>query len=256
MICIEAYSFDVRAMLAPPDIMAAKRALCIQPHPDDNEIGMGGTVAALSAAGCQVHYLTVTTGDLGNLNRSATREETASIRRIEAEAAGRHLGAQSFTFLGHGDSTLENVVDLSLEIALVIRKVKPEVIFCPDPYLNYEGHYDHVVTGRAAANAFHLSGVSHFPVGDGLSPWAASAIGFYFTARPNTVIDISGYFERKFEAIAMHFSQMDLRTLAMYRTYFQMKGAELAQGRGFALGEGLKMLSPLHMHCFVDAERM
>lgn len=253
---MEPFSFDMEAMLAPPKVMDAKRALCIQPHPDDCEIGMGGTIAALSEAGCQVHYLTVTTGDLGDRDRRATREETALKRRQEAEAAGRHLGVQSFHFLSHGDSTLNDVVGLSVEIAQVIRKVAPEVIFCPDPYLNYEGHYDHVVTGRAAANAFHLSGIRHFPVEDGQAPWSAPAIGFYFTARPNTVIDISAYFERKFEAIALHASQMDGQTLAMYRVYFQMKGAELAKGRGFTLGEGLKVLSPLHMHCFVDAEKM
>ena len=42
---------DVSAFFAPPDIMTAKRALCIQPHADDNEIGMGGTIAALAAKG-------------------------------------------------------------------------------------------------------------------------------------------------------------------------------------------------------------
>lgn len=249
-------SFDVNSLLAPPRIMDAKRVLCIQPHPDDNEVGMGGTIAALAEAGCDVHYLTVTTGDLGNRDRSATKEQTAAQRRLETEAAGKHLGAKAFHYFAHGDSTLGDVSGLSVEIAQVIRKVQPEVIFCPDPYLHYEGHYDHVVTGLAAANAFHLSGVAHFPAEDGMSSWSARAIGFYFTARPNTVIDIGAYFERKFEAIALHDSQMDEQTLAMYRVYFQMKGSELAKGRGFELGEGIKVLSPLHMHCFVDAENM
>ncbi len=253
---MDSLSFDVKALLAPPKIMDAKRVLCIQPHPDDNEIGMGGIIAALADSGCEVHYLTVTTGDLGNKDRTATKEQTAAIRRRETEAAGNHLGAKSFHYLSHGDSTLSDVAGLSVEIAQVIRKARPEVIFCPDPYLNYEGHYDHVVTGLAAANAFHLSGVAHFPVEDGLESWSARAIGFYFTARPNTVIDTGAYFERKFEAIALHESQMDEQTLAMYRVYFQMKGAELARGRDFQLGEGLKVLSPLHMHCFVDAENV
>ena len=38
-------AFDVAALLAPPDILKSKCALCIQPHPDDNEIGMGGVGA-------------------------------------------------------------------------------------------------------------------------------------------------------------------------------------------------------------------
>ena len=54
----------------------------------------------------------------------------------------------------------------------------------------------------------------------------------------------------------MHESQMDAQTLTMYRLYFTMKGKELAKDREFALGEGLKVLSPLHVHCFVDADRI
>ena len=42
---------DVSAFFAPPEILGAKRALCIQPHADDNEIGIGGTIAALASRG-------------------------------------------------------------------------------------------------------------------------------------------------------------------------------------------------------------
>lgn len=253
---MEIPAFDIQMLLSPPDILHCKRVLCIQPHPDDNEIGMGGTIAVLAASGCQVHYLTVTNGDQGNKDPSVSPEETARIRCAEAIASGRHLGAAEFHFLDHGDATLSDILSLSAEIARVIRIVKPEAIFAPDPWLSYECHLDHVITGRAAANAFLMSGRSTIPGGDGTQPHAAGAIGYYFTAQPNTVIDITDTFEKKFEAIALHESQMDAQTLAMYRFYFEGKGRELAQGRGFTLGEGLKVLSPLHCHCFVDANRI
>lgn len=253
---MNAPGFDIKALLAPPDILHCRRVLCIQPHPDDNEIGMGGTIAVLARAGCEIHYLTVTNGDQGNKDPSATPQQTAQVRRAEAVAAGRHLGAAQFHFLEHGDATLSDVLGLSAEIARVIRQVRPDAIFAPDPWLAYESHLDHVTTGRAAANAFLMSGRAAIPGGEGTQPHAASAIGYYFTAQPNTVIDITDTFEQKFEAIALHDSQMDAQTLAMYRVYFDMKGRELAQGRGFALGEGLKVLSPLHVHCFVDACRI
>jgi LmbE family N-acetylglucosaminyl deacetylase len=248
--------YDISALLSPPAIMDCKIALCIQPHPDDNEIGMGGIIAALAEKGCEIHYLTITNGDQGNLDMRASREDTAAVRRKEAIEAGKLLGAKEFHFFDHGDSTLSDVHCLSMEIAGLIREVCPEVVFCPDPWLSYEGHYDHVVTGLATANAFHLSGLKHFPGKHGNGSWRANAIGFYFTSRPNTVIDISSLFDKKMEAIALHRSQIDSETLAMYRFYFQMKGSQLAQEKGFALGEGLKALSQLHMHCFVDAEKI
>ena len=223
-------AFDVAALLAPQDILKSKCALCIQPHPDDNEIGMGGTVAVLAQAGCTVHYLTVTNGDQGNKNRTASPQETARVRRAEAIAAGTHLGAKAFHFLDLGDGTLDDVLGLSAQIARVIREVRPDAIFAPDPWLAYESHLDHVVTGRAAANAFLMSGRAAIPGGGDTQPHAASAIGYYFTAQPNTVVDISAVFEKKFEAIALHDSQMDAQTLAMYGVYCGVQGQERAAG--------------------------
>jgi LmbE family N-acetylglucosaminyl deacetylase len=250
---METPPIDAAALLKPPEILGCKRVLCIQPHPDDNEIGMGGIIARLAASSCEVHYLTVTNGSQGNRDRRATAEETAAQRRKETQAAGRHLGAREFHFLDHEDGTLDDVLGLSVEIAAVIRRVRPEAVFCPDPWLPYEAHWDHVVTGRAAANAFLMSGRVRLPGGENTEPWNARAIGYYFSAQPNTVIDISAWFDKKMEAVALHDSQIDEQTLGMYRFYFQMKGVELAGDRGFALGEGLKVLGPLHSHCFVDA---
>ena len=245
--------FNPAALLMPPDITKCKRILCVQPHPDDNEIGMGGTIAVLAKAGCEVHYLTVTKGDQGNLDKNATPEETAAIRRKEAEAAGGYLGAKFFHFLDYGDGTLNDPLGLSHKIARVIQEVRPDAVFGPDPWLMYESHLDHIVTGQAVSSAVNISGRN---LGFGLEPVADIAIGYYFTANPNTVIDITGSFEQKFEAIALHKSQIDATTYAMFKIYFEMKGRELAQGRGFELGEGLKVLGKIHTHCFVDAYKI
>lgn len=244
---------DISALLKPPDILSARRVLCVQPHPDDNEFGMGGVIAVLARKGIEVHYLTVTNGDQGGHDARVSPEETAAIRHEETIASGRLLGASAFHFLDHGDGTLEDIVGLSTEIAAIIREVKPDTIFCPDPWLPYEAHYDHIITGRAAANALHMSGRLHFSGGGKTEPWRVPAIGFYFTAKPNTIIDISSVFEQKIEAIALHRSQVDSQALTLYRTYFQIRGQELARDRGFALGEGFKALSPHHIHCFHDA---
>ncbi|MEK5031521.1 PIG-L deacetylase family protein [Paenibacillus sp. FSL R7-0302] len=244
------------ALMSPPDLSGCRKVLCIQPHPDDNEVGMGGTIAAFAERGCEIHYLTITNGDLGAVNEQVSSVEIAAIRALELKAAGQKLGAAVFHQLAHGDGTLEHIPALAGEIAEVIRTVRPDVIFCPDPWLSYEAHYDHIVTGRAAAQALLSSGLPLYPRGTSTRPWQPQAIGFYFTSKPNTVIDITAHFEQKFEAMALHRSQFSEEILAMYRIYFREQGRQLAEGRGFELGEGLKVLSPLHLHCFVDARRI
>ncbi len=243
---------DPTVLLRKPDILGCKRILCIQPHPDDNEIGMGGTIAVLAEKGCEIHYLTLTNGDQGNKDRAATPAQTAAVRHEETIRAGRHLGASQFYFLDYGDGTLSDVVEISQKIAECIRRVQPDAVFGPDPSLPYEAHYDHIIAGRAVANGFMMS--NRTTIGDGTTaPWQPAMLGYYYTAAPNTVIDVTGTFDRKFEAIALHDSQMDDATMTIYRIYFKMIAQQLAQDHPFDLGEGLKVLGPLHMHCFTGA---
>ena len=131
--------------------------------------------------------------------------------------------------------------------------MQPDVVFCPDPWAMYEAHQDHVVTGKAAAQAFLSASLAQYPRGTATAPWQPGAIGFYFTQNPNTVVDVTDTFETKFAAMALHRSQLNEQLLGLYRIYFTMRGQKLAEGRGFALGEGLKVLSPLHVHCFAEA---
>ena len=113
-----------------------------------------------------------------------------------------------------------------------------------------------MVTGRAAAQAFISSALARYPRGTATAPWQCAAIGFYFTQAPNTVVDITDTFETKFAAMALHRSQLNEELLGMYRAYFTMRGQLLAQGKGFDLGEGLKVLGPLHLHCFAEAPQI
>lgn len=243
----------MNTLLTPPDIHNCKKILCVQPHPDDNEVGMGGIISSFANRGCEIHYLTVTNGDLGSLDSEQSHEEITAIRSQELEEAGRLLGASVFHNLHHGDGTLDNVSALAKEIAEIIRIVQPEAIFCPDPWLTYEAHFDHIVTGKAVAHAFLSSGLPHYPRGTTTKPWQPGAIGFYFTANPNVIFDTTDTFEKKFKAMELHRSQFNDEILALYRIYFKEKGKQLAQDKNFEIGEGLKVLAPVHLHCFVDA---
>ena len=244
---------DMAAYFSPPEIMDCKRVLCIQPHPDDNEIGMGATIAALAARGCEVHYLTVTNGDLGLTAPGMTHEHLAALRRAEAMAAGKVLGVEHFHFWEEPDGSLQDVPALAARMGELIRTIQPDAVFCPDPWAQYEAHFDHIVTGRAAAQAFIASSLMAYPRGTQTAPWTCKAIGFYFTQAPNTIVDVTDTLEAKFAAMAEHRTQLDDESLGLYKVYFGMQAQRLGAQKGYALGEGFKVLSGMHLHCFAEA---
>lgn len=244
---------QIAALMSPPDIRLGRRALCVQPHPDDNEVGMGGIVAKLSKNGCEVHYLTVTDGGLGAVSDLLTGHALVRTRAAEVKASGNLLGVSTYHFFGLPDGSLTDPVALAEKIGELMRRYQIDMIFCPDPWMPYEAHRDHVVTGQACAQAFISVSLAKYPRETETIPCHPFAIGFYNTNRVNTVVDITDTFDLKFQAMAQHASQFDADTLALYRTYFALRGQQLAQGKDFALGEGLRVMSPLHMHCFPDA---
>lgn len=244
---------QIAALLSPPDILAGKRALCVQPHPDDNEVGMGGIIPKLVQNGCEVHYLTVTDGGLGTYTDTLCGSQLVNTRAAEVRASGDLLGVSTYHFFGLEDGSLNDPAELAGRIGELMRRYDIDMIFCPDPWMPYEAHRDHVVTGLACAQAFISVNLRKYPKDTETSPCHPTAIGFYNTNRVNTVVDISDTFDLKFKAMAAHASQFDQATLELYRVYFAMRGQKLAENRGFLLGEGLRVMSPLHMHCFPDA---
>ena len=57
----------INTLMQPPKLDNISKLLCIQPHPDDNEIGMGGIISELVSRGVHVDYLTITDGSLGDI---------------------------------------------------------------------------------------------------------------------------------------------------------------------------------------------
>lgn len=242
------------SVLKKPDIKKAKRIICIQPHPDDNEVGMGGIIAWFAKKGCEIHYLTITDGSLGLQNNSLTHEQLIEVRKNEAETSGRFLGATYFHYLNHKDGTLNDIPSLAAEIGEIIRTIKPDFVFTPDPWLTYEAHQDHIITGKAVAQAIIATGLYEYPLGTTTKPHNVKGVGFYYTNRPNTIIDITSTFDSKMKAIGMHKSQFDLKTLTMFSVYFKAKAKKAAKDEKFKLGGELKVLAEIHLHCFTGAE--
>lgn len=239
------------SLFQPPAIEGVKRLLCVQPHPDDNEIGMGGIIQYLIEKGVEVDYLTVTDGALGDNGIPYGDESLAVVRRREGEDSGRYLGVKNFHFLDYPDGTLSDVPPLAGRIGEIIRRGRYDAVAAPDPWNEYEAHMDHVVTGRAAAQAAISVSLKEYPRGTDTEPIGLNAVLFYFTQKPNVKVDITQYFQKKMESVAIHKSQISDDMLSLYTGYFAMRGQRMSGDE--RIMEGVKALLPLHLHCIPEA---
>jgi LmbE family N-acetylglucosaminyl deacetylase len=257
---------NVKTFLPVPDILACKKVLCVQPHPDDNDEAMGGTIAKLTRAGREVVFLTVTDGSMGTTDPAVKPEDLAARRRLEIEKAAALLGVGRCLSLGIADGSFPSDELLCRKIAGVIRELQPDLVATCDPFLPYEAHPDHRGVGMATLEACLFSGFPHFKAeglsgGDKAGPWSVPTIALYSSASPNAFIDVSETWEVKFEALAAHDSQFPPQSLAQLRPYFELKGFQYALRSGSWLGalfgkrraEALKVMPSICIHGFVDA---
>ena len=244
---IRALSPATQKLMEPPKLDGIKRALFIQPHPDDNQIGAGGTIAALVAQGAEVFELTALDDRYVDLTYSG---EGLTHRQKEALAAQECLGMKNAGFLGFGDRTKASMREIADAITLVIRKIQPDAVFTVDPNLENEFHEDHIKIARAVQTAVEDAGNGFLPeYQDGKrreDTWRVNTIGFYFTDKPNTIVDIALYEEVKLKAILCHDSQQEPGLILSTKLVAQ----QFAMGTEYEAVEVLRMISSLHKHCF------
>lgn len=240
-------------LLPIPDILSAKRVLCIQPHPDDADIAFGGTMARLAQAGCQITLLTVTDGSAGSAVRT-NENELAVTRRREQTRAGEQLGVESFLWLDYRDDSYLSLEKLQADFIRTIRQVRPDFVMTVDPWLPYEAHPAHRNVGLATSAAVLFSGMGNVHPDEAVQPHNVQALAFGFTARPNTYLDVSTTWERKLAAIQCHQSQFPAETWPFFEQYFTAKAMQYGEKANCTYAEALKILTPTHLHCNVDAE--
>jgi len=193
-----------------------KRVMVIAAHPDDPEFGCAGTVAKWAAAGKEIIYLLLTSGDKGSHDPELSPGEVAARREEEQRAAAQELGVKEVIFLRHPDGILENTLALRREVTACIRDRQPEIIFTIDPWRHYQLHPDHRAAGQVALDAIYAAREYYiFPeqlVG-GKKPWRVSEAYLFWTA-PETADyweDISDCLDRRIAALRRHASQVGER---------------------------------------------
>ena len=183
--------------LSPVDILA------IGAHPDDVELGCGGTIAKEIDLGRSVGILNLTRGELstrGNLD----------IRNQESKKAASILGVSFVKVLNFEDGFIENKRELQIPVIQIIRQVRPKIVLAN---AEKDRHPDHSKTAKLIRDACFLSGLQKLETLHDKIPqmaWIPKHLYHYIQwqeIEPDFVVDISGYIDKKVQAIRAYSSQ-------------------------------------------------
>lgn len=220
--------------------------LAFGPHPDDAEIGLGGTLARHAAHGSSVGLCDLTRGELGT-------NGTVDERLAEAEEAAHVLGAAWRVNLALPDGGLRDDEDQAKEVVALIRRWQPRVVAAP--YWD-DRHPDHVGASRLIARAAFLSSLQRFAPAAG-QPWRPEWICYYFindSGPASFVIDVTDHYETKRKALACHRSQFEAARPAAVATrltsprfmqLIESRDAQFGARIGVAYAEGIVVTEPI-----------
>jgi LmbE family N-acetylglucosaminyl deacetylase len=228
-------------LVDPPD-----RALAIYAHPDDPDVSCGGTLAAWSKAGCEVHILLCTDGGKGSSDPATDVTELVARRAAESSEAAGLLGIADLRCLNHPDGELVDNSGLQEALVTEVRAFRPDVVFCPDPTAvffgqDYFNHRDHRITGMAALDAVApAAALPHY------FPWAGTAhqvstVLMSGTLEPDVWVDISSTVDLKSEAVACHRSQFP-DGVAWASTAVRLGAEDAGKQAGVPFAEGFRRL--------------
>lgn len=161
------------------------RLMCILAHPDDESLGMGGTLARYAKEGIETFLVTATRGERGRFGDAAVRpalQVVGEMREAELRAAGTELGIREIHFLDYIDGDLDRAdpIEAQRKIARFIRSFKPHVVVTFGPDGAY-GHPDHIAISQLASAAVLVAADPGYAAGSGAeAPHRVSK--FYYLA--------------------------------------------------------------------------
>jgi N-acetylglucosamine malate deacetylase 1 len=236
--------------LTPVDLLA------FGPHPDDIEIGIGGTVAKHAALGLKVGLCDLTAGEMGS-------NGTIDDRLLEAEAARLMLGAVWRANLRLPDRAIGTDASHARAVAGLIRRVRPRVVALP--YWS-DRHPDHVAASQLLTEAVFSAGLRRYPAeGDAWKPEAACYYFINDSAPPSFVVDVSDQYETKRLALACHASQFapsgpgavqTRLTSSRFQQLIESRDAQFGAQAGVAFAEGFVTKQPVvRRHLLPDLDQ-
>ena len=172
-------------------------------HPDDVELGCGGTIAKMVSEGKKCVVVDLTRGELGTRGTDGTR-------KAEAADAARILGLSARENLGMKDGFLVNSEEYQMRIVKMIRKYRPEIVLAN---AIDDRHPDHAKGAKLVSDACFLSGLRKIETveeGESQEVWRPKHVFHYIQwkdIKPEFVIDISEHLDKKLAACMAYKTQ-------------------------------------------------
>jgi bacillithiol biosynthesis deacetylase BshB1 len=177
--------------------------LAIGAHPDDVELGCGGTILSHVAQGSSVGIVDLTRGELGTRGNPEARLQ-------EAANAAKQLGVSVRENAGFADGFFVNDREHQLELIKYIRKYQPDIILAN---AIHDRHPDHARAAQLTEDAVFLSGLAKVETrlnGEIQKPHRPRAVYHYIQSldvSPDLAVDISLFFDKKIDAIRAYKTQ-------------------------------------------------
>lgn len=173
------------------------RILLVSAHPDDMEIGMGGTAAKMAAAGDEILSVVITDGRRSPDPDAIGQDAMAKLRKEEGERACRVLGINETHFFGFESLADESLIEqATTRLTEVMDRFKPDEIFTLHPEL--DRHSSHRAAGKITVDAMRVCNINS-------RLWAYEVWGLF--PAWDRFEDISEQIETKLAAIREHRSQ-------------------------------------------------
>lgn len=212
-------------------------------HPDDVELGCGGTIAKMVSEGKTCVIVDLTKGELGTRGTEETR-------RVEAVDSAKILGVSARENLDMKDGFLENSEEYQMRIVKMVRKYRPEIVLAN---AIDDRHPDHAKGAKLVSDACFLAGLRKIETeldGESQEVWRPKHIFHYIqwkNIKPEFVIDISGFLDLKIKSCMAYKTQFydpaskEPETPITSRDFFESltyRAQDLGRLSGVTYGEG------------------
>lgn len=231
--------------------------LVLAAHPDDAELGCGGTIAKHISLGYKVGIVDLTRGELGTRG-------TPETRKAEATDAAKTLGLAVRENLGLADGFFQNTREDQIKIIEAVRKFQPHIVLAN---AIRDRHPDHGLAATLISDSCFLAGLSKIGTTvDGVAqmPWRPKIVYHFIQSQaihPDFIVDVSGFWDTKIKAVLAYKTQFFDPKSTEPSTYIsspdflkmvESRSIEYGHAIGTKHGEGFTLSRPVGVVNLMD----